>query len=52
VFSSYGNETFVSFSHLIPTNELATLHNRCMLKALNAPIACCVVEQGKSYINY
>ena len=30
--------------HLFPANNLVSLHNRCMLKSLNSPIARCVTE--------
>jgi hypothetical protein len=30
---------FHSVVHLLPTNDLVTLHNRQMLKSLNTPIA-------------
>ena len=38
---------FDSTSHLFPTNNSVSLHNRCMLESLNAPIARCVVEHTR-----
>ena len=40
--------TFNLEIHLFPTNTLVNLHNRCMLKSLNTPIARCIYEHTKN----
>ena len=40
--------TFNLEIHLFPTNTLVNLHNRCMLKSLNTPIARCTYEHTKN----